>query len=67
MGYPMTDLQCRILRADGTAIEGLYGAGTVFTNHFRYRMYPGSGINLQFCTSMGRIVGTEVPAYLAQN
>lgn len=66
MGYPMTDLQCHILRADGTPIDGLFGAGTVFTNHFRYRMYPGSGINLQFCTSMGRIVGEELPAYLAQ-
>ena len=66
MGYPLTDLQCHVLREDGSWIDGLFGAGTVFTNHFRYRMYPGSGINHQFCTSMARIVAEELPAYLAQ-
>jgi uncharacterized protein with FMN-binding domain len=64
VGSPKTDASCRLLKTDGSPIPGLYGAGVIFTNNFKYRMYPGSGTYVQYGLSTGRIIGEEVPKYI---
>ena len=43
------DTEGRILKEDGTAIRGLYGAGECAAATFFYNEYPYSGSCIQYC------------------
>ena len=53
------DTEGRILKEDGTAIPGLYGAGECAAATFFYNEYPYSGSCIQYCLSTGRISGAN--------
>ncbi|MGI6193582.1 MAG: FAD-dependent oxidoreductase [Christensenellales bacterium] len=58
-GGLVTDLSSRVLRTDGTAIEGLYAAGEVaFTGLFGTE-YPCCGMAIGSAIHFGRIAGQE--------
>ncbi|MBI2957319.1 MAG: FAD-binding protein [Chloroflexi bacterium] len=56
-GGPRRDSQARVLRADGSPIPRLYGAGELGSIYGM--LYPGSGGNLAECIAFGRIAGEE--------
>lgn len=55
---PAIDGQSRVLRADGTAIAGLYAAGEAVGNVYG-RYYVGSGYAISSAITFGRIAGQE--------
>jgi fumarate reductase flavoprotein subunit len=52
-----TDLEARVLNADGVAISGLYAAGELATGNFYNTIYPAMGTSLQVSLTFGRIAG----------
>ncbi|HWR22135.1 MAG TPA: FAD-dependent oxidoreductase [Feifaniaceae bacterium] len=64
VGTPKADVDCRMVRADGSAIGGLYGAGVICVNEFKYQVYAGSGTYIQFGLSMGRIAADHAAQYI---
>ncbi len=56
------DTQARILKADGSYITGLYGAGECAAATFFWNEYPYSGSCLQYSVSTGRIAGANAAA-----
>lgn len=54
----------RMLDASGTPIGGLYGAGVLCRNEFKYQIYAGSGTYIQFGLSMGRIAADHAAQYI---
>ena len=49
----------RVLREDGSAIEGLYAAGETCNGEYYYRLYPSGGASLLFGSVTGKIAGTN--------
>jgi len=62
MGGVKIDLDMHVLKADGTAIPGLYAAGACANGDFFYKEYPASGTSIQMCFTTGRIAGTNAAA-----
>ena len=62
MGGVKIDLGMHVLKADGTAIPGLYAAGACANGDFFYKEYPASGTSIQMCFTTGRIAGTNAAA-----
>lgn len=60
-GGPRTDARARVLRTDGTAIEGLYAAGNVMANSFGSKGV-GAGTTLGPCLTWGYIAGCDAAA-----
>ena len=52
-----TDLEARVLNAEGVAISGLYAAGELATGNFYNTIYPAMGTSLQVSLTFGRIAG----------
>lgn len=57
-GGPRTDARARVLRPDGSAIEGLYAAGNVMANSFGSKGV-GAGTTLGPCLTWGYIAGRD--------
>lgn len=57
MGGIKVDLDMHVLKADGTAISGLYAAGACANGDFFYKEYPASGTSIMMCFTTGRIAG----------
>ena len=57
-GGPRTDERARVIRPDGTAIEGLYAAGNVMANSFGSKGV-GAGTTLGPCLTWGYIAGCD--------
>jgi 3-oxosteroid 1-dehydrogenase len=55
-GGPRTDERCRVLRADGSRIAGLYCAGVAMANPIGSKAV-GAGTTLGPCLTFGRIAG----------
>ncbi len=64
-GGPRTDERARVLRHDGTVIEGLYAAGNVMANSFGSKGV-GAGTTLGPCLTWGYIAGRDVAASLSE-
>lgn len=62
MGGIKIDLDMHVLKAEGTAIPGLYAAGACANGDFFYKEYPASGTSIQMCFTTGRIAGTNAAA-----
>lgn len=61
MGGIVTDLQAQVLRADGSAIDGLYAAGAISNGELYDTAYM-SGSAVLNCYVMGRIAGENAAA-----
>ena len=57
-GGPRTDERARVLRPQGTPIEGLYAAGNVMANSFGSKGV-GAGTTLGPCLTWGYIAGFD--------
>lgn len=62
LGGIKIDLETRVLRPDGQAIEGLFAAGACANGDFFYKEYPASGTSIMMCFTTGRIAGTNAAA-----
>jgi fumarate reductase flavoprotein subunit len=60
-GGAAIDTKCRILREDGTAIDGLYGAGG---NGQGGLVLKGHGLHIGWAITSGRIAGKAAAAYV---
>jgi len=67
IGNPVCNVECQILKPDGSPIPGLYGAGELFNTSIRYRLYPGSGTYILFGLAMGDIIGDTAVEYINNN
>lgn len=56
------DLDSRVLREDGSPIEGLYAAGETCNGEYEYRLYPSGGGALLFGSVTGRTAGLNAAA-----
>ena len=61
-----TDLEAKVLNAEGLAISGLYAAGELATGNFYNTIYPAMGTSLQVSITFGRIAGTNAAKYADQ-
>ncbi len=62
LGGIKIDTDTHVLKADGTAIPGLFAAGACANGDFFYREYPASGTSIMMCFTTGRIAGTNAAA-----
>lgn len=62
-GGPQTDLEAQVLNTEGQVIPGLYAAGEVSSGDLINKEYPGSGMAIQTCVTMGRIAGRNAAEY----
>ena len=58
-----TDLEARVLNAEGVAISGLYAAGELAMGNFYNTIYPAMGTSLQVSLTFGRIAGTNAAKF----
>lgn len=61
-GGPRIDLDARVLKTDGTAIEGLYAAGECANGEFFYRDYICGGSSLAMGLAFGKTAGANAAA-----
>ncbi len=62
MGGLKTNLKAEVLKADGTAIPGLYAAGEVANGSFYYQQYPASGSSISLAMTYGLEAGANAAA-----
>ncbi|MFI6815863.1 FAD-dependent oxidoreductase [Nonomuraea sp. NPDC050328] len=62
-GGVLTDVRARVLREDGTAIEGLYAAGNV-SAAVMGETYPGPGATLGPAMTFGYVAATDIHTHL---
>lgn len=58
-GGPKINVDTEVLRADGSAIFGLFAAGEVANGQFFYKEYPASGTSIQMSFTLGRVAGMK--------
>jgi len=61
-----TDLDGKVLDAQGNPIAGLYAAGEVANGDFFYKVYPASGTSIQMCVTFGRVAGKNAAEFSKQ-
>jgi succinate dehydrogenase/fumarate reductase flavoprotein subunit/uncharacterized protein with FMN-binding domain len=59
IGGLKVDYSSRVLREDGTAVEGLYAAGETCNGEYMYRLYPSGGASLLYGSVSGKIAGVN--------
>ena len=62
MGGLVINADAEVLKADGTAIPGLYATGEVANGGFYYREYPASGSSLSLGMTFGLEAGRNAAA-----
>ncbi len=62
MGGLKINTKAEVLKADGTAISGLYAAGEVANGGFYYQQYPASGSSISLALTYGREAGANAAA-----